>query len=122
MARILIVDDDPTNRLLLMTILEFGGYDLNEAANGAEALLAARRQPPDLIIMDLNMPGMSVTDFLRALREEPDLARVRVALHTATSTTPDLVQFMESVGVETAIPKPSDPQQLLDRVKTLLAP
>ena len=120
MARILIVDDEPSNRLLLVAILEPAGYELSEAADGAAALRQAKEERPDLIITDLNMPGMGGPDFLTELRRDPELKDVKVALYTATAANPDLWQFMETAGVTRIIPKPSDPREVLNVVSAIL--
>ena len=121
MAQILVLDDEPNNRLLLGTILEFGGYEFVEASNAADALRAARARRPDLVIMDLHMPGMSGADFLKELRADPALSRVKVALYTATSCDDDLRQFMEVAGIEHIIPKPSDPSEVLRIVGAIVS-
>lgn len=120
MAEILILDDEPNNRLLLGTILEFGGFEFVEASNAIDGLRAARRSPPDLVIMDLHMPGMSGVDFLKELRADRALAHVKVALYTATRCDDDLRQFMEVAGIEHIIPKPSDPSEVLTIVRSIL--
>ena len=116
MARILVVDDEPNNRLLLATILELGGYVVAEAADGAEALLAANAERPDLIVLDLHMPGMSGFDVIKALRADPLLATVKVALYTATAPNPELQVLIDAAGVQGVIPKPSEPREVLDIV------
>jgi CheY-like chemotaxis protein len=119
-AKILVVDDEPYNRLLLATILEHDGHELSEAKNGADGLAMAKVQRPDLIIMDLHMPTMSGTDFVKALRADASLANIKVALYTATMTDPDLLQFMEATGIERVIPKPSEPREVLNLVHEML--
>jgi CheY-like chemotaxis protein len=120
-AKILVVDDEPNNRLLLATILEHVGHEIVEAKDGAEALLIIKYGPPDLVVMDLHMPGMGGADFLKALRAEPGLDRVKVALYTATMTNPDLQQFMDANGIEHVIGKPSEPREVIDVVATILS-
>jgi len=119
-AKILVVDDEPNNRLLLATVLEHVGHEIVEAKDGAEALRLAAYGAPDLVIMDLHMPGLSGADFLMALRAEPGLKTVKVALYTATMKNPDLEQFMETNGVRHLIAKPSDPRQVIDTVTAIL--
>lgn len=120
MAKVLIVDDEPNNRLLLRTILEHAGYELAEASDGEEALSLARESPPDLIIMDLNMPGMGGVDFVMALRAEASIASARVALYTATTSDDSLRQFMELAGIGAIIEKPAEPEHVLRAVKAAL--
>lgn len=115
-----MIDDEPKNRLLLAAILEPAGYELSEAADGASALRVAKQVRPDLVILDLHMPGMSGADFLRELRSDPDLAAVKVALYTATTTNPDMAQFMALHHIGHMIPKPSEPPAVLDAVSSIL--
>ena len=116
----LVVDDEPNNRLLLAAILEFGGHQFSEAGDAAEALRVATAMPPDLVIVDLHMPGMSGTDLIAALRATPSLARVPVALYTATPSDESLAQFVQDSGISGIIPKPSEPRAVLDAVESIL--
>ena len=67
--RVLVVDDEPDIRATVSAMLEIEGYDVDEAANGADALHAVERRPPDLILLDMRMPIMDGWGFARALRE-----------------------------------------------------
>lgn len=120
MARILIVDDDVNNRLLLRLVLEHAGHEILEASDGGEALASARASKPDLIIMDLHMPGMDGIEFISALRADAALANTRVALYTATASDESMRQFMELAGIGSVIGKPSDPPELLAAVEAAL--
>ncbi|TMH87341.1 MAG: response regulator [Betaproteobacteria bacterium] len=71
MAKILIVDDRPTNRQFLLTLLGYTGHRLLEAADGAEALDLARAERPDLVITDILMPTMDGYEFVQQLRADP---------------------------------------------------
>src|SRR6266853_364665 len=84
MANILVVDDDPTSRDLVVTVLRYGGHQMREAADGAEALIEAQTRPPDLIIADLLMPTMDGFEFVRRVREQAALAQTPVIFYTAT--------------------------------------
>ncbi len=121
MAAILVVDDDPNARLLLRTLLTHAGHRVIEAANGAEGLSAAARDCPDLIVLDLSMPSMSGTEFVRALRADPRSKSANVALYTATAMNAALRDFMEMYGVRHVIPKPSEPLELLAAIEHALA-
>jgi len=119
-ARILIVDDDINNRLLLRLVLEHAGHEIGEASDGGEALASAHASKPDLIIMDLHMPGMDGIEFINALRADAALADTRVALYTATSSDDSMRQFMELAGIGSVIGKPSEPPELLAAVEAAL--
>lgn len=121
MAKILVVDDDINNRLLLRLVLEHAGYEISEASDGGEALAVANARKPDLIIMDLYMPGMDGIQFIKALRADTALANTRVALYTATASDDSMRQFMQLAGINNIIEKPSEPPQLLASVKAALS-
>jgi len=119
-ARILVVDDDINNRLLLRLVLEHAGHEIGEASDGDEALASAHASKPDLIIVDLHMPGMGGVGFIKALRADAALANTRVALYTATISDESMRQFMESAGIGSIIEKPSEPAELLAAVEAAL--
>ena len=83
MATILVVDDHPTNREFLVTLLGYRGHRLPQAADGAEALQVARAAHPDLIISDILMPTMDGYELVRQLRADPDLGHLQMILSTA---------------------------------------
>ncbi len=86
-GRALVVDDDPDMRQRLRTLLERGGWTVQEAGNGAEAL-ALVTPPPDLVLLDLTMPVMDGFDFLHRLRALPGCRDVPVVVLTARDITP----------------------------------
>lgn len=120
MATVLIVDDDDATRLLVKTVLAHGGYRVVEAGDGDAALLLAAVERPDLILLDLSLPGMNGADFLRALRRDDATRGLRVALYTASEFTPAMTDFMSIYGIVGRIPKPSEPLVLLAAVRGAL--
>ena len=126
MANILVVDDDPTARDLAVTVLGYGGHQLREAADGAEALIEAQSRPPELIIADLLMPTMDGFEFVRRLREHEALAQTPVIFYTATYLETEVRNLARACGVTDIITKPAEPQHILDAVSrnlgTLPAP
>ena len=82
-ARILVVDDTPSNVKLLADILQSRGYAVVTASNGAEALARTERDAPDLVLLDVMMPGMSGYDVCRKLRDNPATAMLPVIMVTA---------------------------------------
>lgn len=120
MAKILIVDDEPANRLLITTLLGHAGHETIEAEDGEAGLRLAREQLPDLVIMDLAMPGMHGTQFIKNLRAAADTARTRVALYTGTSVDQMLRDFMQINGIAHVIPKPAEPEDVLRAVTLAL--
>jgi CheY-like chemotaxis protein len=81
-ATILVVDDSEIERELLSAGLSAIGYTVRSAANGIEALAAIRADPPDVLVLDLMMPGMDGPSLLEAMRRDPGLAGVRVVVTT----------------------------------------
>ena len=97
-ADILIVEDHPTMREAMRMVLEHEGFEIREAADGAAALAMVREQPPDLVFLDLNIPGTSGADVLKELKGDPDTAGVRVIIVTATGE--EGRQFVLSLGAD----------------------
>jgi len=113
---ILIVDDEERLRSLLRVYLAQEGYTVAEAANGREALGLARRQPFDLIVLDIMMPEMDGYEFLRAYRRERDTA---IILLTAKVGEPDSVLGLE-LGADDYVTKPFSPRVLVARIRAVL--
>lgn len=86
MATILIVDDEPILRQLFQKVLEHEGHVVLTAANGRDALCVMREQVPDLIMLDMMMPTMDGTTFLRLMRRHPEWARIPVVIMSAVAT------------------------------------
>ena len=120
MATILIVDDLPTNRDFLVTLLGYAGHRLLEAADGAEALEVARAARPDLVIVDLVMPTMDGYEFVRQLRADPALAATRVIFYTATYLQSEAWALAQACGVQHLITKPAEPEVVLRSVAEAL--
>jgi len=116
MSTILIVDDRPTNRAFLMTLLGFTGHRLLQANDGAHALETVRAERPDLIITDILMPTMDGYEFVQQLRADPALAATRVIFYSATYALRETTAMARSCGVATVLTKPSDPQAIFDAV------
>jgi adenylate cyclase len=118
-ARILIVDDNPTNRDILATRLATHGYDLAQAADGEEALAAARSLLPDLVLLDVMMPKMNGFDVCRLLKNDPTFPFMAVILITAKAETRDVVAGLEA-GADEYLTKPVDQAALMARVRSVL--
>lgn len=120
MARILIVDDEPANRLLVKTILEHAGHEIVEAADASEGLSAMREGVPDLAIVDLSLPGTSGVDFVKTLRRDPKTSAMKIALYTGSDVDAPMRDFMAVAGITHVIPKPCEPPALVRLVKAAL--
>src|ERR1043166_7063336 len=121
MAKSLIIDDRPLNRQFLTTLLGYQGHRLFEAGDGAEGLRVARAEHPDLIISDVLMPTMDGYEFVRRLREEPEIGQTPVVFSTAHFLSREPRARALKCGVPSIIYKPCEPQTVLDTVATALA-
>ena len=108
MATILIVDDQPTNRELLLTLLGYGDHRLLEAADGSEALTITRAVKPDLVIADLLMPVMDGYEFARQVRAAAEIRDTRIIFFTATYLEDEARRLAKACGVEHLIVKPAE--------------
>jgi adenylate cyclase len=118
-ARILIVDDNQTNRDILVTRLAVHGYDLSEAADGEEAVAAVKTRVPDLVLLDVMMPKLNGIDACRLLKNDPTLPFIPVILVTAKADTKDIVAGLDA-GADEYLTKPVDQGALLARVRSML--
>ena len=115
-ANILVVDDDPKITQLLKRVLSLEGYSVQTASSGADGLDEARSQDPDLVILDVLMPGMDGIEVCRRIRSEGDTP---VLLLTAKDEVSDRVKGLDS-GADDYVVKPFALEELLARVRVLL--
>ncbi len=118
-ARILIVDDNVANVDILRARLQAQGYDIVTAADGEEALEAAREHLPDLILLDVMMPKLDGIEVCRRLRADASMPFIPIVLVTAKSDPKDVVAALEAGGDE-YLTKPVDQASLVARVKSML--
>jgi len=114
---ILVVDDDAPILLLMRSLLRQYDFDVVQASGGPQALEEARRQTPDLILLDRHMPGMSGDEVLRELRAQPALASVPVLMLSGELMDPDEVR---SLGATAAVLKPFDVSTLIGVIRAHL--
>jgi DNA-binding response OmpR family regulator len=117
--RVLLVDDDPQLLLLISTTLGTSDFDLLEASDGEQALQVARRDHPDLVLLDVTMPGLDGFEVCRQLKSSPETTSIKVVMLTARGTDADRARGRE-VGADDYFAKPFSPIQLLKRVYALL--
>jgi DNA-binding response OmpR family regulator len=117
--RVLIVDDEPNIVLSLEFLLRQQGYEVSVAASGEEALAAAARQPPDLVVLDVMLPGLDGFEVCRLLRERPEHAGLRILLLTARGREVERVRGLEE-GADAYVTKPFSTRELMKTVAELL--
>lgn len=115
-AKILVVDDDPAISEMLTIVLESEGFDSVAVMDGNEAVDAAHREQPDLILLDLMLPGMNGVDICRIIRQD---STVPIVMLTAKTDTVDVVLGLES-GADDYITKPFKPKELVARIRARL--
>ena len=120
LARILIVEDDATIRTILeMALLGAGFKELKSVARGDDGLAEARRMKPDLVLLDLMLPGLDGFTIARRIRETPELAATRIIMLTARTQNEDIVRGL-TCGADDYVTKPFDRLVLLARVRAVL--
>ena len=115
-AHILVVDDDPNSREIVQTFLESRGYSVRTAANGEAALAAVQGQVPELILLDVMMPGMDGWEVARTLKDHADYADIRVVMMTARSDFSDKQKGLQA-GADDYLVKPIQLEDLGNTVK-----
>jgi CheY-like chemotaxis protein len=118
--RVLVVEDEPENRLLLGVVLTSEGYEVVEAEDGPAALAAARQHPPDLVLLDVMMPEMNGYAVLEALRADTSTRSIPVIMLTALAQRGDVERAVE-MGVAGYVTKPFEPEDLLQAMEKALA-
>jgi two-component system KDP operon response regulator KdpE len=115
-ARILVVDDEPQIRRVMRVTLTAQGYVVTDARSGEEALEKMRHDRPDLILLDMNMPGMGGLETCRMIRATSEVA---IIMLTVRDSEPDKVQSLDA-GADDFITKPFNTNELLARIRAAL--
>ncbi|HOW46515.1 MAG TPA: response regulator [Rubrivivax sp.] len=118
-ARILVVDDTPANVKLLVDLLGARGYEAIPVGSGEEALARIAEQPPDLVLLDIMMPGLSGYEVCRRIRATEATALLPVVLCTSLDPKQERIHGIEA-GADDFLPKPINQPELFARVKSLL--
>jgi two-component system, OmpR family, alkaline phosphatase synthesis response regulator PhoP len=119
-ARILIVEDHPTMREAMRLVLEGEGFDIEEASDGAQALASMQEDRPDLVLLDMSIPGVSGPEVLAAVKNDPATTEVRVIVVTATGEEGRAAAMAS--GADHYFTKPFSPIALLNAVEEVLGP
>ena len=120
MIRLLVVDDRDDNLYLLRALLEGNGYHVETARHGAEALVRARHEAPDLVVSDLLMPVMDGFTLLRQWKADERLRRIPFVVYTATYTEAKDERLVLDLGADAFILKPAEPEEFIARIKGIL--
>src|SRR5450755_1718450 len=120
MATILIIDDQPTDREYLATLLAASGHRLLQAADGGEALAIARAEPLDLVIADILMPTMDGSQLVRHFRADPVTANIPVIFCTLHYHEREARALAKACGVAHVLNKASEPEVVLRTVQAAL--
>ena len=116
----LVVDDSATERFFFAELLSKNGYDVVTAENGAEALTKAKSEQPDLILMDVVMPGQNGFQVTRTISRDPGTAHIPIIICTSKSQETDRYWGMKQ-GAKDYVVKPVDPKELLTKIRACAA-
>ncbi|MGY2462161.1 response regulator transcription factor [Vreelandella sulfidaeris] len=119
MAKVLVVDDEPNIVLSLEFLMEQAGFEVVTAEDGEQALARVKDAQPDLLLLDISLPGISGFDVLERLRSEEATAQLPIIMLTAHGRDVEREKGM-ALGADDYITKPFSTQSLVEKVKTLL--
>ena len=118
-ATIMHVEDNPSNQMLIRDLLHFRGYRVVEVMDGGEALAAAERERPDIILMDVQLPGISGLEAARRIKARQDLRHIPIVAVTSFALSGDDKRAF-AAGCSAYITKPYNPRELVKLIQTLL--
>ena len=118
--RVLVVDDEAVIRQLIVINLELEGFEVHQAVDGLDALGKARELDPDVVTLDVMMPGLDGFQTAHRLRADPATARARIVLVSARTRPADLERGRDA-GADAYVTKPFDPDEIIDTVRRLAA-
>jgi two-component system alkaline phosphatase synthesis response regulator PhoP len=118
--KILVIEDDPAISRLVDYSLRHEGYEVVTASNGLEGIRKAHHETPDLVILDVMLPGMDGFEICHRLRSEPDTAQLLILMFSAKAQEVDKKTGLK-VGADDYLPKPASPAEIVSRVAKLLA-
>ena len=116
--KVLLVEDNEFNRKIVRDLLARQPYDLLEAHDGEAGVAAARRDKPDVIVMDIQLPKLSGLDATRAIRAEPETAKIPIIVVTSFALSGDDKKAMDA-GASAYLARPYSPRQLLETIRRM---
>jgi two-component system cell cycle response regulator DivK len=119
--RILIVEDQHDNRQILRDLLTPAGYDLVEAWDGEAAVVKAKSEKPDLILMDIQLPGIDGYEATRQIKADPSLKKTPIIAITSYALSGD-EEKTRAAGCDGYVAKPYSPRQLLRKIRDFMPP
>jgi DNA-binding response OmpR family regulator len=119
MKKILIADDDPNMLLLISAVLARGNYQVSQATTGDAALHQARSEMPDLVVLDVMMPGIDGVEVCRRIKGDPGMRAIKVIMVTAKASSKDIETGL-SAGADFYITKPFKIAELSTKIKELI--
>ena len=117
--KILVIDDEPDFQDIIRQVLEPEGYALLQALDGAAGLEMLRRERPDLVVLDLNLPGKDGYAVCREIRSDEEFADTPIVMITIRGRDAEIIQGLEC-GADDYLPKPFKPRELANRIRNLL--
>jgi two-component system alkaline phosphatase synthesis response regulator PhoP len=118
--KILVIEDDPATLRLIDYSLRHEGYQVLTALNGLEGLRKVHDEKPDLLVLDVMLPGMDGFEICHSLRSEPDTAQLPILMLSAKAQEIDKDTGLK-VGADDYLAKPADPSEIVSRIESLLA-
>ena len=117
---ILVIEDHEDNRRIMRDLLTSAGYEVIEAVTGEEGVTAADTHRPDLILMDVQLPGLDGYEATRRIKANPDLGQIPVIIVTSYALSGDDVKAFEA-GCDAYVSKPFSPRELLAKIREFLS-
>ena len=119
-SKILVVEDDPGALRLISYTLQAEGYEVITATNGLQGLRKAQNDKPDLVVLDVMLPGIDGFEICHRLRADPGTARLPIMMLSAKARETDKATGL-NVGADDYLTKPADPSDIVSHIKALLA-
>ena len=116
---VLLVEDNEDNRIVYAMMLEYHGYKIIEATNGEDAIRIAHEEKPDIILMDISIPGVDGWTATQRIKENPDSQGIPIVAVTAHAL-PEHRERAEQLGCDGFLTKPCEPRRLLEEVEKLI--